>query len=174
MLPLSIKIPKSLFADLWLTSNLASLGCHLNVTAMDSQRRRREVRDPSLPDHTPFSTHNGNGAQGCRSSALPGAETNAATGTTLMAWKAMSYKIILKLNLEWILHSLWGKKKTSKLKAKGGGGGGRLAGRRSPSVCGTQIWGLDVYKVWHQPPRKTPEQKCCASSPGPQVRFGPL
>ena len=67
-----------------------------------------------------------------------------------------------------------GKKKTSKLKAKGGGGGGRLAGRRSPSVCGTQIWGLDVYKARHQPPRETPEQKRCASSPGPQVRVGPL
>ena len=85
MLLLSIKIPKSLFADLWLTSNPASLGCHLNVRAMGSQRRRREVRDPSPPDHTPFSTHNGNGAQGCVSSVLPSAETGAAIGTTLTA-----------------------------------------------------------------------------------------
>ena len=62
MLPLSIKIPKSLFADLWLTSNLASLGCHLNVRTMESQRRK-ELRDPLLPDPTPFSTHNANRAR---------------------------------------------------------------------------------------------------------------
>ena len=62
MLPLSIKIPKSLFADLWLTSNLASLGCHLNVRTMESQRRK-ELRDPLLSDPTPFSTHNANVAR---------------------------------------------------------------------------------------------------------------
>ena len=137
--------------DLWLTSNLAGLGCHFNVRTVESQRRK-EPRDPLLPDPTPFSTHNGNGAQGCVSSTLPSAETVAqcrdhrrySLNTDGMKSNVLRNNARAKSGMN---SSFTLGENTSQLKARGGGGGGRLAGRRSPSVRCTQIWGLDVYKV---------------------------
>lgn len=52
-LPLHIKIPRQLFADLWLTSNLSSLGCHVNVRIMESQRQKELKYHLILPVPTP-------------------------------------------------------------------------------------------------------------------------